>query len=354
VKIAFFGDTTHPNAIGWIRDLVEMFDVAIHAVDYERPALGFSGVSQHRLDVALPAKLRYLGSRRALRRVLDAVQPDILLGYRVVSYGLAAAMSGFHPLVVAGQGQRIVSVESPPGTRWGARYALRRADLCLAWAEHMAQAMKHLGADPRRVRVLNRGVRTDRFLPGTDLERGPIAVTARQLAPYYRTDLIVEAFGRAVAGGAPGELWITGDGPERTRLEALAHERGLALRVRFFGRVTAEDLATLYRQASVYVSMVPTDGVSMSLLEAMSSGLIPIVVDNEPNRQWLDGRSDGRLVPAGDVAALASALVPVLAGELPSAMARAENRERIVARADRRSNLARMLGWWRELAEARP
>jgi len=100
--------------------------------------------------------------------------------------------------------------------------------------------------------------------------------------------------------------------------------------------------------------MVPTDGVSMSLLEAMSSGLIPIVVDNEPNRQWLDGRSDGRLVPAGDVAALASALVPVLAGELPSAMARAENRERIVARADRRSNLARMLGWWRELAEARP
>jgi glycosyltransferase involved in cell wall biosynthesis len=353
MRVAFFGDTSHPNAVGWIRDLVEMFGIEIHAVDYEQPSLGVAGVRQHRLRVSAPRKTRFLVSGRPLHRMLKAIEPDLLLGYRVVSYGFAAARAAFRPLVLAGQGQRIVSVESPPGARWTARYALRRADLCLAWADHMAEAMRALGADPSRIRVLNRGVRSDVFRPAADGRRAPIVITARQLASYYRTDLVIEGFSRARSHVGSGELWIAGEGPERTRLEAMARDCGVASHVRFLGRLSMEELASAYREASVYASMVPTDGVSSSLLEAMSSGLIPIVVDNEANRPWVRGTTDGRLVAAGDAAGLATALTPILAGELPSSDIRSVNRERVVAHADRRTNLSTMLGWWNDLVQER-
>lgn len=353
MRVAFFGDTTHPNAAGWIRDLVELFGIEIHAVDYERPALGIDRVDQRVIVSPLPAKLRYLASGRPLRRVVEETGAELLVAYRVVSYGFAAARTGFHPLVLAGQGQWIVSVESPWGARWCARYALERADLCLAWAEHMGAAMRRLGAPADRVRVLNRGVRTDRFLPGPPERRAPIAVTARQLAAYYRTDLVVDGFAEAVRHGAPGELWITGEGPERASLESRATERGVADRVRFLGRIAPTALAEIYRTASAYVSMVPSDGVSSSLLEAMSAGLVPVVVDNEPNRSWMRGPGSGHLVPAGDVGALAAALTRVLSGELPAPDTRASNRELVVREADRRTNLATILEWWRELAGPR-
>jgi glycosyltransferase involved in cell wall biosynthesis len=109
----------------------------------------------------------------------------------------------------------------------------------------------------------------------------------------------------------------------------------------------------LFQRASIYISAVPSDGVSSSLLEAMSAGLIPVVIDNGPNREWLTGTSDGHLVPAGDVQALGMALEGLFRGNMPAEDVRAHNRERVVARADRRTNLGTMLGWWRDLVEAR-
>jgi glycosyltransferase involved in cell wall biosynthesis len=119
------------------------------------------------------------------------------------------------------------------------------------------------------------------------------------------------------------------------------------------GRVPHSELVALFKRASVYVSAVPSDGVSSSLLEAMSAGLLPVVVDNEPNRQWLDGTSTGSLVPQGDADALAAAMTRHLSGGPSDEHARMINRATVVERADRRRNLGRMLGWWQELVESR-
>jgi len=69
VRIAFFGDTSHPNAAGWVRDLVELHDLEIHAIDYGPPRLAHPRVREHRLSLSVPSKLRYLGSGVALGRI---------------------------------------------------------------------------------------------------------------------------------------------------------------------------------------------------------------------------------------------------------------------------------------------
>jgi len=58
----------------------------------------------------------------------------------------------------------------------------------------------------------------------------------------------------------------------------------------------------------VYVSTSPAEGASVSLLEAIAAGCLPVVTDIPSNREWVTHEGNGLLFPAGDTAVLASCL----------------------------------------------
>lgn len=107
---------------------------------------------------------------------------------------------------------------------------------------------------------------------------------------------------------------IVGDGPDRPALEAQAAALGVADRVQFRGRVSAEELQRAYASAGAFIlpavidSRGDTEGLGVVLLEAMSyrvpvvgsriGGITDIIVDGE----------SGLLVPPGDAEALAAAM----------------------------------------------
>jgi len=80
--------------------------------------------------------------------------------------------------------------------------------------------------------------------------------TVNRLAPEKRIDLLLEA-----AATEPGlRVVIAGDGPDRERLEQLAHERGLNGRAEFTGRISDEEVADLYaRCLGVFYAPVDED-----------------------------------------------------------------------------------------------
>jgi glycosyltransferase involved in cell wall biosynthesis len=87
--------------------------------------------------------------------------------------------------------------------------------------------------------------------------------------------------------------------------------------VNFLGEVDQSALPSVYRSADLYVSPSRVDGSSVSLLEAMASGIPVCVSDIEGNRQWIaDDR--GLSFPVGDVGRLASILTAVSAGSSES------------------------------------
>ncbi len=359
MRIAFFASTGHPNADNWMADLVDLFGMEVHAVDFEEADLMSPAIQKHvvwvpnlsRVQVSVRRSTpgQFLLCIPSLRRVLARVRPDVVLAYRITSYGFAAAAAGVRPLVLAGQGSGIVET-SPPGSRWFARYAMRKADLIHAWGNHMASAMLRIGASPKKIQVLHRGVRTDIFRPTAAINQLPRIVTSRQLRRTYHTDLIIRALAQIRKDGTPAELWICGDGPHRTELENLVSNLGLGADVRFLGRLGIAELADVYQKSSVYASMVPRDGVSSSLLEAMASGLIPVVTDIEANRAWVDTGTSGFLVKPGDVQGLTKALAAALRTAFEGRVA-GDNRARIVKLADRRTNLGLMVDLWRALVD---
>ena len=96
---------------------------------------------------------------------------------------------------------------------------------------------------------------------------GDFVLSVNRLDRTKRIDLLLEA----AALDAGLRVVIAGDGPDRQRLEQLAHERGLDGRARFAGRVSEEELADLYaRCLAVYYAPVDED-YGMVPLEAFLS-----------------------------------------------------------------------------------
>jgi glycosyltransferase involved in cell wall biosynthesis len=85
---------------------------------------------------------------------------------------------------------------------------------------------------------------------------GEFVLSVGRLDRAKRIDLLLEAV--ALEPGL--EVVIAGDGPDRRRLEALAHARGLDGRARFAGRVPGDELADLYaRCLATYYAPVDED-----------------------------------------------------------------------------------------------
>ncbi|HJU65598.1 MAG TPA: glycosyltransferase [Gemmatimonadaceae bacterium] len=105
-------------------------------------------------------------------------------------------------------------------------------------------------------------------------------------------------------------LVLCGEGSERARLEALATARNLGKSVHFLG--WRDDVHDLHSAFTLFTMSSRSEGTSVSLLEAMSAGLCPVVTDVGGNAAVLGPGLSHRLVAAQEPAALAAAWTAAL------------------------------------------
>jgi glycosyltransferase involved in cell wall biosynthesis len=172
------------------------------------------------------------------------------------------------------------------------------------------------GVAPSRVRVIpsavdartlvaRRGRAETRRALGADEER----VCALALAALVRRkglDVLLEALARAPLRDAPLTLWIAGDGPERSDLEARAAAQGVAPRVRFLGR--RDDKADLLAACDLLVLPSRREGLGVAALEAMACGRAVLASRVGGLADAVVHERTGLLVPPEDPDALAVAL----------------------------------------------
>ncbi len=134
---------------------------------------------------------------------------------------------------------------------------------------------------------------------------GDFVLSVNRLDRAKRIDLLLDA-----AAAEPSlQVVVAGDGPDRQRLEQLAHDRGLDGRVRFAGRVPAEELADLYATcfATFYAPVDEDFGLGPYESFLSSKPVITATDAGGPLEVVHDG-STGRVVEP-DGAAVAAAAV---------------------------------------------
>lgn len=160
--------------------------------------------------------------------------------------------------------------------------------------------------------VIANPLRTIRKAEAPSTKRELVAVG--RLTRQKGFDLLLRAFADIADDYPSWTLTIWGEGTERSNLENLCKELGLADKVRLPG-VTAGH-GDWVDQAGLFVLSSRYEGLPNVLLEAMAAGL-PVVAYDCPlgPSELIDDGENGILVPPEDVSALASSLAALMANE---------------------------------------
>jgi glycosyltransferase involved in cell wall biosynthesis len=161
------------------------------------------------------------------------------------------------------------------------------------------------GVPARKVCTVWNGIDLERFACTDPQPDGPAVIVAR-LSPEKDHATLLRAAALVVRRDPSFRLEVAGDGPCREDLHRLAGELGLAGRVRFLGQV--RDVAALLARAGLFVLSSLSEGVSLTLLEAMAGGL-PVVATRVGGNPEVVADDTGLLVPPADPDALAAALL---------------------------------------------
>lgn len=351
MKIAMLSNAAVLHTRRWADHLrARGHDVRVWSLEQGPPEFGARPLP----SPPLPGFLRYPLAAPALGRALREFAPDLVDAHYVPNYGLLGALSGFRPLSVSAWGSDLLVAGSrDPLQRARARFVLRRADLVIADADNLARAAVALGARPATVRAIPWGVDRARFAPAAERQSG-LLLSTRMHEPVYDIPVLLRAAAGVLARHPHAFLAVAGDGSLLARHERLAAELLPAGRWRFLGRLAPDEMASWLGRAEVYLSASLSDSTSLSLLEAMAAGAVPVVSDIEGNHEWVGDGDGARLFACGDAASAGRALEAALADAAWREQARARNAAVIAERGDWHRNFARIEAAFEALAAGRP
>ena len=320
------GDGQSPHLLKWVRTLHAMAGPALElGVVSSRGLLpGIEALIPPERRLLLHTEPRQSGGNAAVLRHLPRVaiwlraqQPQVLHAHYLTSHGALAWLSQMlwrvpGTLVSSAWGSDIlVTANRSRGLRLLTSAVLRASAVCTADSRHMASEMLRLGA--REVSVFPFGLDQLPPAPAPGHKDPYLFFSNRALEPLYRIDRVIELFA-AVANAVPqAQLVVAHEGSQAAALRAQVAVLGLASRVTFKGRLSAEEQAGWYARAQWHLSLPRSDSASVSVLEAMAYGCIPVLSDLPANRElvthtltgWvmLEGNPWGRPPSGSDAAA---------------------------------------------------
>jgi len=280
-----------------------------------------------------------------LAREIRARRIDVLHAHQYTPFfyaGLARLLAGRHlRLILTEHGRHYPDIASP------LRRAVNRllldhvADEINAVCAFSGRSLVQVdGFSGRRIQVIENGIEFERYHPvadraalrlalGLDPARLYVATVAR-FHPVKDHAMLLRAFQVVAGKRADVDLLLAGDGPLREELRQQARSLGIENRVLFLG--VRRDVPEILQAVNVFALTSVSEAASLTLLEAMASGLPVVVTDVGGNPEIVCKGSAGFLVPRGDAAAAAAAILRLLDDPRTAAAMGAAGRARVQER----------------------
>lgn len=280
---------------------------------------------------------------RRIRRIVRSHKIDLLHTHQYTPFFYAALSRylGSTPAIVFTEHGRHYPDERHPKRVLANRWLLKPGDRVTAVGRFVKQALiDNEGIAEARIEVIYNGIDPDTFSEPDPQARhkaralievgneAPVVMQVARFHPVKDHGTAVRAFGRVVEAIPGATLCLIGDGSQQPKIEALVKKLGIRENVRFMG--VRSDVNELLPGADVFMLSSLSEGVSVTLLEAMATGLAIAATKVGGNGEVVDDGVTGLLSPRGDDELLAQNLITLLSdSDKRSAFGRA-GRERVL------------------------
>ncbi len=293
---------------------------------------------------------------RKLARCLRELKADVVHVHSGCWYkgARAARMVNVPRIIYTEHG---LTLDNGTVNRWLRRHAAAWTHFAVAVSDRVRKDLQEMGVDHRSLTTIENGIDTEVFSPAPRRssalpsslgipQNACIVGSVGRLEPIKAYDRLVEAFASVHASfesRRPAYLVLCGSGSQEEALKAKVRALGISAVVRFVGWV--DDPVEYYRMFDVFALSSLSEGLSLSLLEAMACGAIPVVTDVGANADVLGPELQDQVVDLHDRDEYVRVLKRTMHSAGHQAAVTDHGRERVVTR----FNLTRMLAEYERL-----
>lgn len=319
IRVAHILDTPGPGGaenvlISLVRDLdPTQFEsyVCVREQSWMHQQLGNGQIKYHFLTDARALDLRLL---RKLVAFIKSNKIDIVHSHEFFMnvYGTAAASVAGIPGVATIHGQVDYAAERLR-RRVAYRWVAKQGHLVTVADSLAGRLANEVGVRQDRIHTIHNGIAPEIYQASVDhesLRRGlripgaaPVVGMVGNLYPVKGHEYFIRAMASVKKSFSDAVFLVCGRGELQEQLEALAAECGLGDQIRFLG--FRDDVPALLRLMDVFVLSSLSEGLSLSIIEAMAGGAPVVVTDVGGNREIVVEGETGFVVPARDPEALA-------------------------------------------------
>ncbi|MCX7862584.1 MAG: glycosyltransferase [Bacteroidales bacterium] len=302
IKYIIFGDGQSPHLIKWIKELYQYFDLYVVTLQSISSDI-YSILTKNKcFELNVPTKqsgnnIRLIFQIIKLKKIFNSINADIIHAHYITSYGFLSAWckTSHSKLILSAWGTDILKTPDESFVkRKITLFALKRAHLLTSDSIFMTKKILDLYS--------NASVLTFPFglkcLPDADLkDKNPnLFFSNRALTENYRIDKVLKLFAEIKKYNRDAMLVIANKGNKEQELKELMNQLNISDSVSFVGYLNEDEQQKYYLMAQYYFSMPESDATSVSLLEAMAYGCVPIVSDIPANREWIVSSENGIIV----------------------------------------------------------
>jgi teichuronic acid biosynthesis glycosyltransferase TuaC len=243
-----------------------------------------------------------------IRQLHSLKRIDVIHAHAALPCGHAAMLLSRHlkiPFVITVHGLDVFNTCSLSGVpaAWRQRvsvdvYSSTRNVICISG--RVQQILKDGMPASNCSTIVHNGVNPNLFSPDPAAagQFAPEILAVGTLLPSKGHDLVLRAMAKLTPSFPQLRCMIIGEGPDNTRLQALARDLGIRQRVTFAGRQSRLEVAKAMRRCSLFALPSRNEGLGCVYLEAMSCGKPVIACLGQGIAEVIDHGKNGWLIPA--------------------------------------------------------
>jgi glycosyltransferase involved in cell wall biosynthesis len=229
---------------------------------------------------------------RSLKKILSKLKPSVIHIHQINRLAFFLSIVAVRlkiPYVVTAWGSDVLLMPQKNILFYlMVKFVLKHSSFVTGDSKEMISVMNGISKDEKKYQLLQYGIE---IIPSSKKEK--FIFSNRLHEPLYQIEKVIGFFHEFVKENNEWKLVIAGNGSETYGLKKMVQDLELVNFVTFVGWLNKESNNDYYSRAYIYISLPKSDGMSVSVLEAMSAGCIPIVPDLDVSKEWIKDGFNG-------------------------------------------------------------